>query len=215
MEIKVNINEESFKEAIGKEIANIIEETVSNEIENNVGDLIEKTLEEKLSDIESYVDMQDLSDKVQDNIDIDHIFDLVNDRLDLHDLARDLRDYIDIDFDAASEANDLLSSYTPGNGCSLGNAFTEAIRDGVVYLLQSDSLFVDKLKHAMISYNDKDALVENYLNNHMEYQQFLREKRRAEAERKAAEEALKNQQQTQQYSQFNSTATIQHNQQSA
>lgn len=183
MEITVNINEEAFKSAVQNEIANIIEETVTKEIENNVGDLVESTLEEKLSDIESYVDIPDLVDKIEDRLNYDEITDNVYDRIDLSDLASSVSDYMD-DTDVEDKAQSLLNSYDPGNSCSLGRSFTEAIKSGIEYLLESDPFFRENVLLSILNI-DKNEIVQSNLRSNFQYQNFLRdqEEKRIEQEK--------------------------------
>lgn len=185
MEIVAKIDEDLFKKAIEIQIADIIANTVSGEVENNVGDLVEKSLEEKLSCIEEYISIPDLSQRVVDDMDYDNIADEVYNRVDMSDLARDVTDYLD-DPDVEDKAHNLLEAYTPGNGCSLGNSFTRAIKDAIEYLLETDSHFVNCMRLAMIDVK-KAKIVEDHLASHVEYQNFLR----AKAEQKAAAEKIR------------------------
>jgi uncharacterized membrane-anchored protein YjiN (DUF445 family) len=214
MEITVNINEETFKSAVQNEVANIIEETVTKEIENNLGDLVDSTLEDKLSDFESYIDMGDLVDKIQNTLDYDDIFDNVNERLDLNDLARDVSEYIDTDYDVEDKAENLLHSYNPGNGCHLGNAFTDAVKKAIMHLADTDTELTDNLRLNLFSFN-KNEVVNEALRNHLGYQEYLREKAAKEAEQEKARIDAENKRLEEERTSQSFFNTINTNQQSA
>ena len=141
--------------------------------------------------IEQYVDIPDLADQVIDRLEYDSIADEVYNRIDMSDLARDVSDYLD-EPNVEDKAHNLLDSYDPGNTCSLGKAFTDAIKNALEYLFETGASFVNSMRLAMLDVK-KAKMVEDYLSSHLEYQNFLRAKaeQKAEAERARLEQLNK------------------------
>jgi hypothetical protein len=134
--------------------------------------------------IENHVDYDEIVDYVQNNMDNDIIVDRVMEKIDYSDIAEEVRNDLDIQdiADSVSEyiniddrAESLLNSYRPGNGCGLGNAFTEAIKDGIVYLLSSNTELVDAIKTSIFLPNI-DEIVERKMEQNFHYQNYLASK---------------------------------------
>lgn len=109
-----------------------IEEFIQNFISDNKQNYVEELLEE--------IDYDSLSSKVIDEMDNEELASNIQEHLDFYDLASTLRDYLDIpdELDVSDEAQSLLESYAPGNGCGTGNAFTDAIAKAFLYLVEKD-----------------------------------------------------------------------------
>jgi hypothetical protein len=86
------------------------------------------------------MDYDDLSSKVIEKMDGSELAEKVQENLDYYDLGRALREYMDIpdEIEIDQEAKSLLQSYNPGNSCSLGDEFTQALSRGFLYLLERD-----------------------------------------------------------------------------
>ena len=86
------------------------------------------------------IDYDVLSSKVIEEMDESELASKVQENLDYYDLGRSLREYMDIpdEINIDEEAKSLLESYNPGNSCSLGDEFTQALSRGFLYLLEKD-----------------------------------------------------------------------------
>ena len=91
-------------------------------------------------DIISDVSRSVMEDIVNDHLDYDKITDYISDQV-----TSLVEDQVRIelnDTDFSEIVNDqveyLVTSYSPGNGCGIGSAFTSAIHSGIVYLLESN-----------------------------------------------------------------------------
>lgn len=156
------------------------------EIEANIeidDDAIESMIEKK---IENHIDYDDIVDYVQRNIDTDRIIDKVCESLDYDDIADSVRESLDmsdiadtvsgyIDIDGRAES--LLDSYAPGNGCGLGNAFTNAIKDGILYLISNNTEFTDALKTYLFIPNF-DEIVDRKMSENFEFHRYMANKDR-------------------------------------
>ena len=121
-----------------------------------VGDLIDSRfdLDDLASKVVENLDTSDIVSQVEEQIDIDRIIQDVIDQIDINDIANDIRSdirdegYVQED-DIEGLARDLLSSYTPGNHCSTGNAFTEAISRGLFYMIKEN---YDGIREHLVRY---------------------------------------------------------------
>jgi hypothetical protein len=91
---------------------------------------------------DKYLDTDDIADKVEERMDYSTLADFVVDRLDMSDIASNVQEYIDFDYPALS----LLRQYIPGNTCSLGDAFTDAITDAIKYLVNTNHHVIDLIR---------------------------------------------------------------------
>ena len=145
--------------------------------DDTINRMIEKQIDNHIDydDIVAYVDdnldTDRIVNRIMENIDYDEIAEQVRNDLDMQDIADSASEYINID----DRAESLLNAYRPGNGCGLGNAFTEAIKDGIVYLLSSDTEFVDAIKTSIFLPNI-DEIVERKMEQNFHYQNYLASK---------------------------------------
>lgn len=122
----ISLNDEDLANLVVA-IEGDLTERIKNEIAENgtVPDIDEK--------IESWIEENlDIDDTIDDRIShyMDYNFDLDN-----HLSNVNLSDYIDTDNSIdEGEVQSLLNSYSPGNGCSTGNAFTDALARGFKYI---------------------------------------------------------------------------------
>lgn len=121
MEIKANI------EVDESELTNLI----LNTFKDNASDIVDAADDRLDSYIESWFDSN---------------FSL---RDELHNL--DLEDFIDLPDGSIDEDEVInkLDSYRPGNGCSLGNAFTDALAKGFKFIAH-DSEYKDEVKQTIL-----------------------------------------------------------------
>lgn len=121
MEIKANI------EVDESELTSLILST----FKDNASDIVDAADDRLDSYIESWFDSNfNLRDELR-NIDIEDYIDLPDSRIDEDDVV------------------DKLDSYRPGNGCSLGNAFTEAVMKAFKFAAH-DSEYKDEVKQTII-----------------------------------------------------------------
>lgn len=136
---------------------------MSFEFTSNIPDDVVQKIQEYFFNT---IDWQDVASKVLNYIEADDIIsdvsryvmeDIVNDHLNYDKITEGISDYISgqvttlvedqvrtefNELDFSEGVNDqveyLVNSYSPGNGCGIGNAFTSAIHSGIVYLLESN-----------------------------------------------------------------------------
>jgi len=121
----ISVSETDFETYIG----NIIDERIDYD------DLASKVVEHiDIDEIVQSIDYSDVADKVSDNLDYSEIAREVYDELDYDRIA----DCVESNLDVSYEAEKLLESYSPGNGCNLGSAFTSAIHSGMSYIFEEN-----------------------------------------------------------------------------
>lgn len=113
-----------------------------------VGDLIDSKIDidDLASRVAENIDIDDITDSVASNLDYGDVADKVFDAIDINDFLdySDIADHVSREIETITEgdidqiAMNLLESYVPGNGCSLGRAFTDAIASGLKYILEND-----------------------------------------------------------------------------
>lgn len=117
----ININNDQLRDLVTAvedsiDIDDKVESYLIDNLETHVKDLINENVDDQ---VESYLDdnLESRVERLMDNFNIN--------------------DYIDINDEAAG----LLDSYSPGNGCSLGSLFTEAIFNAIKYMIRHDQFF--------------------------------------------------------------------------
>lgn len=128
-----------------------LSEALLEDLDDKVGDIIDNKIEAAFDDI-------DFDDKIETwfnyNIDID---DTVRDAI----RDTDFSEYIDgDDLDIESNLRSLMSSFSPINACSTGQAAIKVIRDTIRYVLLKDDAFVGYIQTALDKHKINQAVEE-------------------------------------------------------
>ena len=121
----ISVSETDFETYIG----NIVDERIDYD------DLASKVVEHiDIDEIVQSIDYSDVADRVQSNLDYSELAREIYDELDIDRIADSVNENLDVSY----EAEKLLESYSPGNGCNLGSAFTSAIHSGMSYIFEEN-----------------------------------------------------------------------------
>lgn len=144
-------------------------EDLSHIISNNLSDKLIDTLKDDLKesfDLDSEIDEwadQHLDDRVESIIEnsdwfVGAIRDEVVDKIE----DMDLKDYLDVDtdYDYDSIAYDLLQNYSPMASCRTGEAFTDAVKSAIRFMLLKDSDFVLDIQKSLDRQKRKEMINE-------------------------------------------------------
>lgn len=145
----ISINAQDLANLVSIEAAeNIdIDEKIQGWIDNNSDYIVQALpIDDQIQNwFENDFDIDDVSDKINDVIN-----EYMSSDFDIEDYLSnvDLSEYIDhseLEVDE-HQIRDLLGSYNPGNGCSTGNAFTDALARGFKYLAHHET---DEIKQTL------------------------------------------------------------------
>lgn len=114
----------SFKD----DLVSAVQDDMNNNLEQYICEdtILEMVREDMKNHIYYYVDEDDMHDL----IDADNIADKVMDKIDVEDIMSD--------YDISGQLTDLARSYDPVGHCSLGEAVTNVMKEGFIYLLRND-----------------------------------------------------------------------------
>jgi hypothetical protein len=94
-------------------------------------------------DVLEELDVDVVADLVKSEMDYDQIIDEVKSNIDPFDLWLEMESYADDR--TADVVGNLLNQYSPGNGCSTGNAFTNAVKESILFLMKDDIEFQNEM----------------------------------------------------------------------
>lgn len=116
---------------------------------DDIGENVLGTMDMKefASEVSEYIDMTELAKNVSYNIDLSDLAYDVKQYMDMDDLASSVQEHLDIAETISDEAYSLLGNYSPGNGCSLGDAFTDAIKNAIEYLIRNNDDVINKIRN--------------------------------------------------------------------
>lgn len=104
---------------------------------------------------DEYIDIDDIVEKVNMELDYSDIASTVYGYIDMSEVASEVEQEIDIESTALS----LLNQYKPGNGCSLGTAFTACISDALRYFVETNDSVIDLIKNYDSTVSNDDVEV--------------------------------------------------------
>ena len=125
-------------------------------------------------------------DSVIENFSFNSIVTDVIDDYDFDSLMTDFLGNNESERDIGDEVTQLLKDYSPANGCGIGEYFTEAICNGVRYLLLKDEDFVEHIAKALKKFEKKQMMEEIRESVKEELKPLMFDSFKAELERYAA-----------------------------
>lgn len=161
--VDITLNEDSVEQ-----LSKVINVSLSDKLVDTLKDDINESLdfESKITDwADDYLEERVESVIENSNWFVSAIRDEVEEKIE----NMDMNEYVDIDdIDYENVARDLLENYSPTIDCSTSNAFTNAVRDAVRYMLLKDSDFVwdiqkslDKRKQKEIADEVRGEIINN------------------------------------------------------
>lgn len=146
-DINITIPASQIEEAVAKSIGsdfkdqlvNAVQDDMSNNLEQYIDNetILDLVREDMKNHLYYYVDEDDLHDL----IDVDNVSDRVLDKIDVDDIMSD--------YDISGQLLDLARSYDPVGHCSLGEAVTNIMKEGFIHLLRNNEEVAAMIKGFM------------------------------------------------------------------
>lgn len=94
-------------------------------------------LDEITNYVQNNLDRYDLASDLEDYLDYDDIANKAIREMDMSEVAGEVRDYFSVEEEINSQAEKLLNDYDPSNGCTIGLEFTKAIARALQHMTEN------------------------------------------------------------------------------